>query len=189
MKKRGAIYSVVALMLCLAVYLNWQYTSGAAGGDGYEAHGKVLGESVLVDGQSGTNGEAGKTDGSGQEAAGTGDYFSQARLSRQKARDEAINILNSTVENESTTEDAKTAANLEIKTMADSAVVESRIENLIIAKGYRDCVVFINGSGANVIVAQPEAGLQETDAAKIKDIVMSEAGINAEQIKIIPTDQ
>ena len=25
MKKRGAVYSVVALMLCVAVYLNWSY--------------------------------------------------------------------------------------------------------------------------------------------------------------------
>ena len=164
------------------VYLNWQYTSGSLGGNDTTAGGKVLGDSVLVDGQNGTNG-------GGQEVSGTDDYFSQARLSRQKARDEAINILNSTVENESSTEDAKTAANTEIKAMADSAVIESRIENLVIAKGYKDCVVFINGEGANVIVKTPEGGLQDTDTAKIKDIVMSEAGIAAEQIKIIPTDQ
>ena len=50
MKKRGAIYSVAALMLCAAVYLNWYYTQD---GDQAEAadkkEGKVLGESILVD--------------------------------------------------------------------------------------------------------------------------------------------
>ena len=28
MKKKGAIYSVIALMLCVAVYLNWSYNRG-----------------------------------------------------------------------------------------------------------------------------------------------------------------
>ena len=47
MKKRGAIYSVVALMLCVAVYLNWEYTGGEVAG-AEDAGNKVLGESVLV---------------------------------------------------------------------------------------------------------------------------------------------
>jgi hypothetical protein len=29
-KKRGAIYSIIALMLCVAVYLNWSYSRGNA---------------------------------------------------------------------------------------------------------------------------------------------------------------
>ena len=63
MKKRGAIYSVAALMLCAAVYLNWYYTQD---GDQAEAadkkEGKVLGESILVDnvspGEAGADGSA-----------------------------------------------------------------------------------------------------------------------------------
>ena len=77
MKKRGAIYSVVALMLCLAVYLNWYYTKtdedyGSA--TDYQADGKVLGESILVDSmeEEGTQ---------GLQAQTGGEYFSQARLS------------------------------------------------------------------------------------------------------------
>lgn len=186
MKKRGAIYSVVALMLCVAVYLNWEYTGGdITGAD--DAGNKVLGESVLVGNQSG-NGTV--TDQKPEDNKGTsGDYFAKARLSRQKARDEAINILNGTVENESADEAAKTAANMEIKLMADHARMESQIENLVIAKGYTDCVVFISQEGANVIVAKPEQGLKETDVAKIKDIVVTEASILPQNIKIIETVQ
>lgn len=182
MKKRGAIYSVVALMLCVAVYLNWEYTGGNVAG-AEDAGNKVLGESVLVDNQTGTGTDP------GGDVETSDDYFSQARLSRQKARDEAINILNGTVENESADEAAKTAANTEIKLMADHARMESQIENLVIAKGYSDCVVFISAEGANVIVAKPEAGLQETDVAKIKDIVVTEAAILPQNIKIIETAQ
>ena len=186
MKKRGAIYSVVALMLCVAVYLNWEYTGGDITG-AEDAGNKVLGESVLVGNQSG-NGTI--TDQKPEDNTGTsGDYFAKARLSRQKARDEAINILNGTVENESADEAAKTAANTEIKLMADHARMESQIENLVIAKGYTDCVVFISTEGANVIVAKPEQGLKDTDVAKIKDIVVAESSILPQNIKIIETAQ
>ena len=97
--------------------------------------------------------------------------------------------MNGTVENESADEAAKTAANTEIKLMADHARLESQIENLVVAKGYTDCVVFISEEGANVIVAKPEAGLQQTDVAKIKDIVVAEAAISPQNIKIIETAQ
>jgi stage III sporulation protein AH len=186
MKKRGAIYSVVALMLCVAVYLNWEYTGGEVAG-AEDAGNKVLGESVLVGNQSGADLQPDAD--ANTDAENAEDYFAKARLSRQKARDEAINILNGTVENESADEAAKTAANTEIKLMADHARLESQIENLVVAKGYTDCVVFISEEGANVIVAKPEAGLQQTDVAKIKDIVVAEAAISPQNIKIIETAQ
>ena len=177
MKKRGAIYSVVALMLCVAVYLNWYYAK--TGGDygnatDYQADGKVLGESILVD----------KVDGEAQNqgSAKAGEYFSQARLSRQQARDEAVSILTKTAESETATQEARTAASTGIQVMADNAVVESRIENLVIAKGY------INDNGVNVIVSKTENGLTDTDVARIRDIVISEANVTADAIKIIETE-
>ena len=182
MKKRGAIYSVVALMLCVAVYLNWYYTkTGEDYGSAtdYQADGKVLGESILVDNVKEDTETAGK-DG--------GEYFSQARLSRQQARDEAVSILTKTAESETATQQARTAASTGIKVMADNAVVESRIENLVIAKGYVDCVAFVNENGVNVIVAKTENGLADTDVAKIRDIVLSEAKVTADLIKIIETE-
>ena len=183
MKKQGAIYSVVALMLCVAVYLNWYYAK--TGGDygnatDYQADGKVLGESILVD----------KVDGEAQNqgSAKAGEYFSQARLSRQQARDEAVSILTKTAESETATQEARTAASTGIQVMADNAVVESRIENLVIAKGYADCVAFINDNGVNVIVSKTENGLTDTDVARIRDIVISEANVTADAIKIIETE-
>lgn len=194
MKKKGAIYSVIALMLCVAVYLNWSYNRGD---DDFSAasntdDSKILGQAQLVDGVAQTD-EQGKTE-DAQESSGFNDgssedsYFAEARLSRQKARDEAVSILNVTVENESADEDAKAAATESIQVMAQSAMKESRIENLVIAKGYDECVVFINNNGVNVIVQKPENGLQQEDIARIRDIVISETGVSAEQIKIIETE-
>ena len=184
MKKRGAIYSVVALMLCLAVYLNWYYTKTEedyGNATDYQADGKILGESVLVD-----NVEA--EGAAGLAAQPVSEYFSQARLSRQQARDEAVSILTRTAESSASTEEARTAASTGIQVMADNAVVESRIENLVLAKGYEDCVTFVNDNGVNVIVSKTENGLTDTDVAKIRDIVISEASVTADVIKIMENE-
>ena len=191
-KKKGAVYSVIALMLCVAVYLNWSYNRQEAETGGYETMeefetSKMLGEAALVDG--GAAGGIGTDTDADTQTAGTvsENYFAEARLSRQQARDEAVSILNTTVENQAADETASQEASAAIQVMAQSAMQESRIENLIIAKGYADCVVFVNETGVNVIVSGPEGGLQDSDVARITEIVMEETGCAASAIKIIET--
>ena len=184
MKKKGAVYSVIALMLCVAVYLNWEYTREQT--DPY----------TDVSGQTGLLGQvdlmeepgiaAGEMEQSGEDSQ-TVDYFSSARLSRQKARDEAVSILNVTLGNTNATADAVATANADIQALADNAVRESRIESLVVAKGYGDCVAFINASGINVIIPKTAQGLEAADAAKIKEIVIEETGMTADKIKIVET--
>ena len=192
-KKKSAVYSVVALMLCMAVYLNWSYTKERPDA-GYNAagefeDGKILGEAKLVD-------ETEKIkDEEVQLTAGDNpnispvpsDYFSEARLARQKARDESVNILSQTVNNENTSEEAKATAVATMGDLAENAEREARIESMVVAKGYRQCVVFINDEGANVIVEKTNEGLQNTDLARIKEIVLNETNLTAEQVKVIET--
>ncbi|MBQ2650354.1 MAG: SpoIIIAH-like family protein [Clostridia bacterium] len=185
-KKKGAVYSVVALMLCMAVYLNWSYNRGSSD-EGYETMedfetGKMLGEAALVDGDA-----AGTIENNTAGGMLSEDYFAEARLSRQQARDEAVSILNTTVLNEGADEEAAAQANAEIQVMAQAAMQESRIENRIVAKGYKECVVFVGDGGINVIISKLENGLQDSDVAKITEIVMEETGCEASAIKIIET--
>ena len=49
-------------------------------------------------------------------------------------------------------------------------------------------MAFVNDSGVNVIVAKTETGLQDTDVARIRDIVISEANVAAEAIRIIEAE-
>ena len=41
--------------------------------------------------------------------------------------------------------------------MADYTVTEAQIENLVVAKGYTDCVAFIGDESVSLAVAAPEA--------------------------------
>lgn len=184
MKRRGAVYGIIALMLGVAVYLNWSYVSTP---DDLLVAGQVSSE-----GQADSSGEE-KKDSSdvkedaaaSTEAVSVGDYFAQSRLSREKARDEAISILKDTLGSEETDAKGKELASEQISQLAEDSVTEARIESLIKAKGYSEAVVFLGTESANVIVAPPQAGFTETDAAKIRDIVVAETSLSASQIKIV----
>ena len=45
--------------------------------------------------------------------------------------------------------------------MADYTVTEAQIENLVVAKGYTDCVAFIGDESVSLAVAAPEGGITE----------------------------
>lgn len=168
-KKRGAVYGVIALMLCVAVYLNWSYVGAP--------------EDLLVAEQVNPQGaQAGADAGSAAEA---GDYFATSRLTREQARDEAVSILKETTESEQADQSAKDGAAAQISVLAENSVTEARVESLIRAKGYEDAVVMMGDDSVNIVVAPPEGGLQATDVTVIKDIAVSETGMTAGQIKIV----
>ena len=66
-KKRGAVYGVVALLLCTAAYLNWSYVEPPA-------------DLLQTDGSSADSASAASDDG----AAAGEDYFASSRLTRER---------------------------------------------------------------------------------------------------------
>ena len=72
-----------------------------------------------------------------------------------------------------------------IEALASSALAEAQIENMITAKGYDDCVVFLSNDSVSVVVSSQTDGLQTEDIARITDIVKQETGLPASAIKIL----
>ena len=192
MWKRNAVVIAIVVFVGAAVYLNWSYNrqSGEDPADKTGNSDKVLGQSALVNGDTdGTDEEPGEAV-SGQESGtdiGTG-YFATARLNRQQARDNALELLRQAAADEKADQAMVDEANASIQVMAAYTMSEAQIENLITAKGYGDCICFINDSSASVVVSSTEHGLNENDIAKIVEIVQEETGLNAQNIKIIETE-
>ena len=116
--------------------------------------------------------------------AATGDsYFASVRLSRQQARDEAINLLQEAASVSGDSKAAESAADLE--DIVQTALSEAQIESLIIAKGYADCVAYMTNDGISVAVSAPEGGLQQQDVAVIADVVMSQSGYGLDSIRVV----
>ena len=189
--KRNAVVAAIALFVCAAVYLNWNYDKEADTGAG-----KTLGQSAMVGGGSSaqTGADAGddQTGGDVQTGGETEDkggaYFATARLNRQQARDSALSLLQDAAAREDADETVKNQLNDNIQTMANYTVTEAQIENLVVAKGYTDCVAFIGEDTLSLAVSAPEGGLTEADTAKIVDVVNQTAGFTADQIKIIEVE-
>lgn len=197
--KRNAVVAVIAVFVCAAVYLNWSYEQEA---------GKTLGESTMVgsedplvsgnadsSGSSSSQQENGAQQGDQSSASGeqTGtesgdDYFANARLNRQQSRDSALNLLQEAANREDADQTLRDEANRSIQTMADYTVTEAQIENMVIAKGYTDCVAFIGDNSLSLAVAAPEGGLTDADTARILDVVSQNAGFSADQVTIIEVE-
>ena len=110
-------------------------------------------------------------------------YFSSVQISRQQTRDEAIEVLQSVVDNASATEAAKSEALSEINKIAGIMEAEANIESLVIAKGFEECVAVVSGTGANIVVKCD--GLNASQISQINEIVYEQAGILPLNIKII----
>ncbi len=186
--KRNMVVALIMLFVCAAVYLNWSY--GQEVEEGAEAaDGKLLGEAALVDGSA----EDPLLDVSSEDLENKVDdertgYFSTARLNRQQARDSALSLLRDAAEDEEADQTMKNEANASIQTMAAYTLSEAQIENLVTAKGYTECICFIDETGASVVVAATENGLTDSDTARIMEIVQDETGFPATQIKIIEAE-
>lgn len=185
--KRNAVVAAIVLFVCVAVYLNWSYGQrDTAASTDLPSETKTLGEAELV----GTQDDV-TTATSDSESIETvsevpeEDYFDAARLSRQEARDEALAILQATVDDPNADEAAIASASESITAMANATTAESEIENLVAAKGYEDCVAYIGDNSVSVVVAAPEEGLQAADVAKITDIVLGQTSFSADQVKVM----
>ena len=130
------------------------------------------------------NSETGKeTDKSTEKGESVDTYFSSVELDRKRTRDEALEVLQSVVDNASASEQAKSEALAEITAIAKIMDTEANIETLIEAKGFEECVAVIKDDSANIVVKSD--GLQAAQISQINEIVYEQAGISPVNIKII----
>ena len=178
--KKNMIAAAVLVTVCAGIYINWLYTEDAAVSDLTQV---VDAEKVMSDEMLTLSGDAQAL--SPQESLETtaGSYFAAVRLSRQQARDNALNLLEEAMAYAGDNKDTESGAQLE--QIIQTALSEAQIESLVIAKGYADCVAYMTGEGISVAVAAPEGGLQDTDVAVIADIVMSQSDYLLTDIRIV----
>jgi len=187
--KRNAVIITAVAFLGVAVYLNWSYGRNedeAAAGLSGNSEEVLINEYVEPDEEISLFYEpAGATQAVAAIYNDVSDYFATARLTRQQARDSAVNILQAAAELENATQEAIDGAMAEMSVMAGFSLNEVEIETLIKAKGFDECVVFLDDDSVTVAVSAPEGGLSSSSVSKITDIILAETELTAEQIKII----
>jgi stage III sporulation protein AH len=175
--KKNMMAAAVLLVVCLGIYVNWVFTNAEQVGDLTDVLDvqKVMSEDGLV-----LNADELVGDSAGNTYT---DYFAAVRLSRQEARDSAVDLLQEAMAYGSESEAQESSSQLE--NIVQTALCEAQIESLIIAKGYTDCVAYMADEGISVAVAAPEGGLQQADVAVIADIVISQTGFGMSAIRVV----
>jgi stage III sporulation protein AH len=179
--KRNAVIITVLVFVCAAVYLNWSYNNKWGNADSDMA----AAEDEMLDTEGALDADAAEGDLDISAGDMVSDYFAEARLTRQQSRDEALALLQSAASAEAASQETIDSAMNAIAAMATYSMQESQIENLLIAKDFDDCVVYITGDGATVAVPAPLEGLSEAAVARITDTIISETDFDATNIKII----
>ncbi|MBQ4543945.1 MAG: SpoIIIAH-like family protein [Oscillospiraceae bacterium] len=185
MKKRSAVTAIIVLFICVAVYINWNTENIESDAGRILKNRPDVQTSAENEVQTNEDGENLPGNEEKDVKGDVSEYFDEARMEKQKARDSAITTLKEAVNEENLSQTSRDNAAASIETISTGAISETRIETLVKAKGYTDCIALINKEGVNVIVTAPAEGLSASDTTKIKDIAVGETDFLPSQIKII----
>ena len=178
--KKNLIAAAILVTVCAGIYVNWLY----AGGRQTQTLSDTLDTQKVMSDEDLAVSEDMAAIMAGEDPTTTAEsYFAAVRLSRQQARDDAINLLQEAASISGDSKAAESAADLE--DIVQTALSEAQIESLVIAKGYADCVAYMTNEGISVAVAAPEGGLQQEDVAVIADVVMSQSGYGLDSIRVV----
>ncbi len=189
--KKQVMLATLAVALGLAVYLNYYFAQHDPGPDkstgGAPASsttttttGGHLGDSQYVSASTTPRADTQPTEADGAE--GELPYFRQARANRESARKEALEILQDLANDVKSSQTVIDDATRKIAAVAQAVEQESKIESLVKAKGFADCVAYIEEANCNIVV-QAE-GLSAAQTLQITEIVTAQSAVLGENIKI-----
>ena len=193
-KSTGVTAAFLTLAMGGAVYLNWSYaralpaeaqTVGAAAEKTAAVPDPLLPAAADADA-----GNTAKNYGEAQlvsvvKDAGTS-FFESARLSRDKARDEALETLKKALKSAKLTDEEKTALTEKLSAQVGSITAAAELESLIKAKGFADCLVALDETGASVTVMTETGTLNGDQVARIRDAVLTKCPqLSAQQLTIV----
>ena len=170
-RKRQVASVCLILLIGIAGYLNLSIRNGADDPNVsvmYNEASKKLGEAKMV------NSNPVQTENA---------YFTNAKLDREKKRDESIEMLTEILNSPGADAESKENAKTQIELLAQFTECEVTAENMIRAKGYSDCIVFMGENVTSIAVATE--GLNETEAANIIQIAVDTGACDASEVKIV----
>lgn len=178
--KKGKVFgksqialAVMIIALAGAIWLNMSYSkdSKEAAND---TPSKYLGQAEYVNNEQ--SGEEGSSD-------PVTLYFQRLRSDRLNAREDAIAVINETLESTDLSDANKKAAVDRAAELASRTEKEAAIETLLRAKGFAAGIAVIGDEDINIIIHSDE--LLTSQTVQIQDAVLSQTDFPLSKIKII----
>lgn len=195
---RKATAITLAAALVVAVYLNWQYArtgvtleedavNVAATAETEEAVSAPIMDGLMTEAEAVSS--ANKNYGEAQlvsVANNSGSkFFEEARLKRTKAHDEAMDAVQKALKSASLSAEEKKSYTQQLTGSLEDLNAENEIETLVRAKGFADCLCFLQSGRADLTVMTSGDALTAAQVAQIRDIVLSKSNVTAQNITIV----
>lgn len=195
---RKATAITLAAALVVAVYLNWQYArtgvtleedavNVAATVETEEAVSAPIMDGLMTEAEAVSS--ANKNYGEAQPVSVANNsgskFFEEARLKRTKAHDEAMDAVQKALKSASLSAEEKKSYTQQLTGSLEDLNAENEIETLVRAKGFADCLCFLQSGRADLTVMTSGDALTAAQVAQIRDIVLSKSNVTAQNITIV----
>ena len=195
---RKATAITLAAALVVAVYLNWQYArtgvtleedavNVAAAVETEEAVSAPIMDGLMTEAEAVSS--ANKNYGEAQRVSVANNsgskFFEEARLKRTKAHDEAMDAVQKALKSASLSAEEKKSYTQQLTGNLEDLNAENEIETLVKAKGFSDCLCFLQSGRADLTVMTSGDALTAAQVAQIRDIVLSKSNVTAQNITIV----
>lgn len=110
------------------------------------------------------------------------DEITKLRQTRDASRSQSVEEWSKITKSNEASAENKKDAEKKITAETDSADKERKIETQVKAKGYADCIAYVDESGVSVTVQGGEVNGEKV--AQIKDIIVSVTNVPVKNIKI-----
>ena len=200
LKKNQIIITALVVMVAIAGYMSItdkeQMTMSTGGTEENAQVSDISEEDIVLDEDDSVSGSAATASNekvSSKENAGEavlvsntvkGNYFEEAKLSREQTRAKNKETLTSLVNNKNAPNAQNDKAMNEIVKMTEVNEKETATENLLAAKGFAEAVVTILSDSVDVVVNAED--LTEQQIAQIEDVVKRKTECSADKIVISP---
>ncbi len=194
---RRATAVTLTAALVIAVYLNWQYARADPIGTeeaqmtAAEVEEPVSAGTVLdaLPTEAEAESSVSRNYGEAQLVSVANDsgaqFFDQARLKREKAHDEALDTIRKTLKSSSLSAQEKKEYTEQMTAGLEDLNAENEIETLIRAKGFADCLCFLQSGRADLTVMTSGQPLTAAQVAQIRDIVIRKSTVSAQNITVV----
>ena len=195
---RRATAVTLAAALVIAVYLNWQDARTNVETEPLDAQmvsaaaGPAEETAAVLDGlptEAEAASDVSRNYGEAQLVSVANDsgtkFFEQARLKREKAHDETVDTIQKTLKGSALSAEEKKAYTDQMAAALEDLNAENEIETLIRAKGFADCLCFLQAGRADLTVMTAGEPLTAAQVAQIRDVVLSKSSVTAQNITVV----
>ncbi len=191
--KKELVLSALVAAMGTAVYLNWQFDPGRNSRDAnadddlgvaHYVNAEIATADTASHREESSKSERVSSDSDTSSAMPTDEenYFAKVRLERKQIQDDLIELAKEVIESADVNGKGRKEAVEHLNKMTDIIQQQSNVENLIIAKGFDDCVAFIQNDECSIVVTGQE--LKSDMLIAIKDIVIGQTGIAFDKIRV-----